>query len=224
VLHGKRGAVELSVRVIACLAEGLGSRGTARGGAIDLNTVLQWRGEAAEQLQAFAPYFLCEVHVRQGPRDELDAVWRGGKAGEISAEQALKRLERSRSWGWLALAPVSNLLLVIETGPRPLAMAQRVGPHVGGVCAPGCVGPLGGAMACRALSPLLRGILAAGFTLRVARPKARGPRPAGCPCLGCGRRRSSNRTGVSAGAGCHTGWGAVRWQRLHRSYRWMAGR
>jgi transposase-like protein len=30
LLHGKRASVELIVRVIACLAEGLGIRGTAR--------------------------------------------------------------------------------------------------------------------------------------------------------------------------------------------------
>ena len=36
--HGKRSSVELIVRVIACLAEGLGIRGTARVFEIDPNT------------------------------------------------------------------------------------------------------------------------------------------------------------------------------------------
>jgi hypothetical protein len=40
IFHGKRASVELIVRVIACLAEGLGIRGTARLLEIDPNTVL----------------------------------------------------------------------------------------------------------------------------------------------------------------------------------------
>jgi transposase-like protein len=42
LLHGKRASGELIVRVIACLAEGLGIRGTARVCEIDPNTVLGW--------------------------------------------------------------------------------------------------------------------------------------------------------------------------------------
>ena len=40
LLHGKRVPVELIVRVLACLAEGLGIRGTARVCEVDPNTVL----------------------------------------------------------------------------------------------------------------------------------------------------------------------------------------
>jgi hypothetical protein len=56
------------------LAEGLGIRATARVFEVDPNTVLQWLGEAADQLQTFAHYFLCEIHVRQIQVDELYAV------------------------------------------------------------------------------------------------------------------------------------------------------
>ena len=65
ILHGKRASVDLIVRVIACLAEGLGIRGTARVFEVDANTVLQWLAEAAEQLQAFSRYVLHDVRVRQ---------------------------------------------------------------------------------------------------------------------------------------------------------------
>src|SRR5438128_609308 len=61
LLHGKRLAVELIVRVLACLAAGLGIRATARVFEVGPNTVLQWLVEAAEQLKAFSRYFLCEV-------------------------------------------------------------------------------------------------------------------------------------------------------------------
>src|SRR5262249_43590903 len=64
IFHGKRVAVELIVRVLGCLAEGLGIRATARVFEVDPNTALSWLVEAAEQLKAFADYFLCDVHVR----------------------------------------------------------------------------------------------------------------------------------------------------------------
>ena len=74
IFHGKQVAVELIVRVLACLAEGLGIRATARVFEVAPNTVLHWLVEAAEQLQAFTSYFLCEVHVQQVQLDELYAV------------------------------------------------------------------------------------------------------------------------------------------------------
>src|SRR5467141_2780842 len=74
ISHGKRVSVEIIVRVLACLAEGLGIRGTARVFEVDPNTVLQWLVEAAEQLQAFSRYFLCDVHVSQVQLDDLYAV------------------------------------------------------------------------------------------------------------------------------------------------------
>jgi hypothetical protein len=74
LFHGKRESVELIVRVIACLAEGLGIRGTARVFEVDANTVLQWLVEAAEQLRAFSQHVLHDVRVRQVELDELFAL------------------------------------------------------------------------------------------------------------------------------------------------------
>jgi hypothetical protein len=82
-------AVELIVRVLACLAEGLGIRATARVFEGDANTVLQWLVEAAEQLRAFSRYFLCDVHVQQLQLEELYAVLRAVKAGNLSADEAI---------------------------------------------------------------------------------------------------------------------------------------
>jgi hypothetical protein len=70
IFYGKQVAVALTVRVLACLAEGLGIRATARVFEVDPNTVLRWLVEAAEQLQAFARYFLCDIHVNQLQLDE----------------------------------------------------------------------------------------------------------------------------------------------------------
>jgi len=139
IFHGKQATVERIVRVLACLAEGLGIRATARVFEVDANTVLHWLVAAAEQLRAFSAYFLCDLHLEQLQLDELYAVRRDRKAGEISDEEALKRLERSPYWVWTAMDPQSKLLVVIDVGSRTLAMAQRVVHQVTEVVAPGGV-------------------------------------------------------------------------------------
>jgi transposase-like protein len=138
LFHGKQAAVELIVRVLACLAEGLGIRATARVFAVDPNTVLHWLVEAAEQLRAFSRYVLCDVHVEQLQLDELYAVLRNVKTGVLSADEAMKRLERSPYWVWTAMDPESKLLVVIDIGTRTLALAQRVVHQVAQVLAPDC--------------------------------------------------------------------------------------
>src|SRR2546427_10854886 len=139
IFHGKQSAVELIVRVLACLAEGLGIRATARVFEVDAGTVLHWLVEAAEQLRAFSASFLCDLHVEQLQLDELYAVLRDLKTGEISEDEAIKRLERSPYWVWTAMDPTSKLLVVVDVGSRTLAMAQRVVHQVTQVLAPGCV-------------------------------------------------------------------------------------
>ena len=138
ILHGKRASVELIVHVIACLGEGLGIRGTARVFEVDPNTVLQWLVEAAEQLQAFSQHFLHDLRVRQVQMDELFALLSAVKDGEVSAAEAIERLERSPQWVWVAMDPESKLLLGLDVGDRTLAMAQRVVHQVVQVLAPDC--------------------------------------------------------------------------------------
>jgi IS1 family transposase len=139
IFHGKQAAVELIVRVLACLAEGLGIRATAGVFEVAPNTVLQWLSEAAEQLRTFSAYFLCDLHLEQLQLDELYAVLRELKSGEISEDEAIKRLERSPYWVWTVMDPRSKLLVVVDVGTRTLAMAQRVVHQVTRVLAPGCV-------------------------------------------------------------------------------------
>ena len=139
IFHGKQAAVALIVQVLACLAEGLGIRATARVFEVDANTVLHWLVEAAEQLRAFSAYFLCDVHVRQLQLDELYAVLRDVKTGVLSEDEAIAHLERSPYWVWTAMDPDSKLLLVIDVGTRTLAMAQRVVHQVVQVLAPHCI-------------------------------------------------------------------------------------
>jgi IS1 family transposase len=174
IFHGKRVAVELIIHVLACLAEGLGIRATARVFEVAPNTVLQWLVEAAEQLHAFSAYFLCEVHVEQLQLDELYAVLSAVKDGDLSEAKAIKRLSRSPHWVWVALDPVTKLLVAIDGGERTQAMAQRFVHHVVQGLAPDCA-PL-------FLTDGFREYMTAllthyGYWVQSARRRAQGPGP-----------------------------------------------
>ena len=139
IFHGKRVAPNLLVWAVGALAEGLGIRAVARVFEVDPNTVLQWLVEAADHLAAFSQYFLHDVRVTQVQLDELFALLSAVKAGAVSEADAIKRLSRSPSWVWVAIDPVTKLLLTIDVGERPRAMAQSVVHQVVQVLAPGCV-------------------------------------------------------------------------------------
>jgi hypothetical protein len=136
---GTQAAGERIVRVLACLAEGVGIRATARIFEADPKTVLHWLVEAAEQLKAFASYLLCAVHVQQVQRDALYAVLSAVKDGQMREEEAIQRLARSPHGVWTALDPQRKLLVAITVGPRTQVMAQRVVHQVMKVLAPGCL-------------------------------------------------------------------------------------
>jgi len=137
--HGKRVAPDLLVWAVGALAEGLGIRAVARVFEVDPNTVLAWLVEAADHLKAFSPYVLHDVRVTQVPLDELYALLRAVKEGDVSEAEARTRLSRSPHGVWVAIDPVSKLLLALDVGDRTLAMAQHVVHQVVQVLAPGCV-------------------------------------------------------------------------------------
>jgi IS1 family transposase len=137
--YGKRVAPELLVWAVGALAEGLGIRAVARVFEVDPNTVLAWLVEAAAHLQAFSQHFLHDLRVTQVQLDELYALLSAVKDGKGSEAEALKRLSRSPHWVWVAIDPVSKLLLTIDVGERTRAMAHSVVHQVVQVLAPGCV-------------------------------------------------------------------------------------
>ena len=139
LFHGKRVTPDLLVWAVGALAEGLGIRAVARVFEVDPNTVLHWLVEAADHLKVFSQYFLHDVRVTQVQLDELYALLSAVKDGEVSEAEALHRLSRSPHWVWVALDPVTKLLLTIAVGDRTLAMAQRLVHQVAQVFAPGCV-------------------------------------------------------------------------------------
>jgi IS1 family transposase len=138
-LHGKRIAPERVVWAVSALAEGLGIRAVARVFEVDPNTVLGWLVEAADHLQTFSRHFLHDVQVTQVQLDELFALLGAVKDGKVTETEAIKRLSRSPQWVWVAMDPVTKLLLAIDVSDRTLAMAQAFVHQVALVFAPDCV-------------------------------------------------------------------------------------
>jgi IS1 family transposase len=132
-------APEHLVWAVGALAEGLGIRAVARVFAVDPHTVLTWLVEAADHVQTFVQYFLHDMRVPQVQLGELYALLCAVKDGDVREAKALQHLVRSPRWVWVAIDPVSKLLLTLDVGDRTLAMAQRVVHQVVQVLAPGCV-------------------------------------------------------------------------------------
>jgi transposase-like protein len=138
-MQGKRVSAERLVRAVGAVAEGLGIRAVARVFEVDPTTVLQWLVEAADHAAAFSRYFLHDARVTQVQLDELFALLSAVKAGGVREAAAIERLSRSPHGVWVAIDPVSKLLLIIDVGDRTLAMAQGVVHQVVQVLAPDCV-------------------------------------------------------------------------------------
>jgi hypothetical protein len=104
--------------------------------------------------------------------DELFALLSAVKEGEISEAQAIKRLSCSPYWLWVAMDPVSQLIVAWDVGPQ--AMAQQLVHQVTQVLAPECA-PL-------FLTDGFREYLIAlvthyGQWIQPERRQAKGPRP-----------------------------------------------
>jgi IS1 family transposase len=137
--YGKTHAAEEVVQVVAAVAEGLGRRAVARVFALDPNTVQTWLSTAAEQVLAFSRWFLHDVPVSQVQLDELCAWVRESQVAQGSKAKPSEHCLRSPYWVWVAMDPVSKLLLALGVGQRTLVMAQQVVHSVKQVVAPGCL-------------------------------------------------------------------------------------
>jgi hypothetical protein len=78
------------------------------------------------------------AHVSQIQLDELFALLRAVKTGEVSEVEAIERLSRSPHWLWAAIDPMTKLLLTINVGDRTLAMTPCVVHQMAQVLAPDC--------------------------------------------------------------------------------------
>jgi hypothetical protein len=70
--------------------------------------------------------------------DELFTLLSAVKDGEVTEAEAVTRLSRSPHWAWVAMDPVGTLMLAVDVGNRPLALAQRLVHQVTRVLAPPC--------------------------------------------------------------------------------------
>src|SRR3989441_3237306 len=138
-MHGKRVSPDRLVWAIGALAEGLGLRAVARVFEVDPNTVRHWLVEVADHAAAFSQYVLPDVRVTQVQLDALFARLSAVQAGAVSEAEAITRLSRSPHWGWAAIDPVTQVLLTLDVGERPLAMAPGGVHQVVQVLAPDCV-------------------------------------------------------------------------------------
>ena len=177
-LHGKQMEPDKLVWAISALAEGLGLRAVARVFETDPTTVLGWLVETADHLEAFSHHFVHDLDVKQVQMDELFAVLSAVKDGEISEQQAIKRLSRSPHWVWVAMDPVYTRILAVDVGDRTLAMAQRLVHQVTRVLAPHCA-PLFLTDGFRAYRTAL--VTHYGRWTQPARCQATGPRPRWMP-------------------------------------------
>jgi IS1 family transposase len=79
------------------------------------------------------------LHIHQVQLDELYAVLRAVRNGDLSEADAVEQLSRSPHWVWTALDPETKLLLCVRVGERTLAMAQAVVHQIAGLLVLGCV-------------------------------------------------------------------------------------
>jgi len=122
---------------------------------------------------------LHDVHVTQVQLDELFALLRAVKTGEVSAAEAVERLSRSPHGVWAAIDPVTKLLLTVAVGDRTLALAQQVVHQVVQVLAPGCM-PLFLTDGFKEYTTAL--LTHYGQWVQPARQRAQGPAPRPCTC------------------------------------------
>jgi hypothetical protein len=203
-VHGTRVARELVVWALGSLAEGLGICAVARVFEVAPNTVLQWLVEAADHLTVFSQYFLHDVWVTPVQLDDLLAMLRAVKAGEVRAGAAIQRLSRAPHGVWAAIDPVSKLVLTIDVRDRTLARTQRSIRLCRCWHRAVCRGfsPLGSTRIALHYWP----ISATGCSCHAARPQAPLPSPAGCRCPRCSMRKWSHRSGADTWSACATAW------------------
>ncbi len=124
--YGKPRSAERIVQAVAVLAEGPGIRAVARGFEVDPNTVLAWSSEAANQLATFSHYLLPDVQVRHVQLDELCARVSEVKPGQGNEAAAGEHCQCSLYWVWVAIDPVSKLLLALDGGSAAGCVRTRL--------------------------------------------------------------------------------------------------
>jgi IS1 family transposase len=137
VFFGLKTPQETVYRALACLAEGLGIRATARVFGVKPEAVLRWLRRAGQHTELVSAYLMRHLQVEQV---QLDELWTFVHKQEktLSAWEAL-HTEWGDTWIWTAVEPVNKLVLAFLVGEHTETEAVGIVGCVKAVLAEGCL-------------------------------------------------------------------------------------
>jgi IS1 family transposase len=137
VFFGLKTPQETVYRALACLAEGLGIRATARVFGVKPEDVLRWLRRAGQHTELVSAYLMRHLHIEQV---QLDELWTfvHKKEQTLSAWEAL-HTEWGDTWIWTAVDPVNKLVLAFLVGEHTETEAVGIVGRVKAVLAEGCL-------------------------------------------------------------------------------------
>jgi len=137
VFFGLKTPQETVYRALACLAEGLGIRATARVFGVKPEDVLRWLRRAGQHTEQVSAYLMRHLRVEQV---QLDELWTfvHKKEKTLSAWEAL-HTEWGDTWIWTAVDPVNKLVLAFLVGEHTETEAVGIVGRVKAVLAEGCL-------------------------------------------------------------------------------------
>ena len=110
--------------VLSTLAEGLDPSAAERVFGYRQATITTWLLRAGEHAQMLHTHSFCNLHLPHLQLDEL---------------RTRLRCTKQILWLWLAIDPLTKILLVLELGPRTQTMAHRLIHALHQRLAPGCI-------------------------------------------------------------------------------------
>jgi len=137
VFFGLKTPQETVYRALACVAEGLGIRATARVLGVKPEDVLRWLRRAGQHTELVSAYLMRNLHVEQIQLDELWTFVRK-KEKTLSAWEAL-HTEWGDTWIWTAVDPASKLVLAFLVGEHTETEAVGIVGRLKAVLAEGCL-------------------------------------------------------------------------------------
>lgn len=137
VFFGLKTPQETVYRALACLAEGLGIRATARVFDVKPEDVLRWLRRAGQHCEQVSAYLMRHLHVEQVQLDELWTFVRQ-KEKTLSAWEALHS-EWGDTWIWTAVDPVNKLVLAFLVGDHTETEAVGIVSRVKAALVEGCL-------------------------------------------------------------------------------------
>lgn len=137
VFFGLKTKEETVYRAIACLAEGMSIRSTARVFEVEVQTILLWLKRAGEHCEEVSSYLMRNLQIEQAQLDELwTFVYK--KERTLSAWEKI-HTEYGDTWIWTVVDPVHKLVVAFLIGDRQQAQAEGVLRRLIATLAEGCL-------------------------------------------------------------------------------------